>query len=162
MRREAARSRPKAALPPAPTVRLLLQDIAEGIRVLQSRDGVDLSNEQILERARNIVTGLLGNYRTLALKSVMDGLATVAFAKVFGWGVLLSVIPVVAYQGTITLLAKLLEPYLRNPALLDSINATGGMLVFCIALIILELKKIELADYLPSLAFAPLITWLWR
>ena len=45
----------------------------------------------------------------------------------------------------------------RNPALLDSINGTGGMLVFCIALIILELKKIELADYLPSLVFAPLI-----
>jgi hypothetical protein len=45
------------------TVRLLLQDVAEGIRVLQTRDGVDLSDEQILERARNIVTGLLGNYR---------------------------------------------------------------------------------------------------
>jgi len=45
------------------TVRLLLQDVAEGIRVLQTRDGIDLSDEQILERARNIVTGLLGNYR---------------------------------------------------------------------------------------------------
>ena len=45
------------------TVRLLLQDVAEGIRVLRTRDGVDLSDEQILERARNIVTGLLGNYR---------------------------------------------------------------------------------------------------
>jgi hypothetical protein len=45
------------------TVRLLLQDVAEGIRVLQTRDGVDLSDDQILERARNIVTGLLGNYR---------------------------------------------------------------------------------------------------
>jgi hypothetical protein len=45
----------------------LLQDVAEGIRVLQTRDGVDLSNEQILERARNIVTGLLGNYRIRAL-----------------------------------------------------------------------------------------------
>jgi hypothetical protein len=60
--REAARSRQKAA-PPSPTVRLLLQDVAEGIRVLQTRDGVDLTDEQILERARNIVTGLLGNYR---------------------------------------------------------------------------------------------------
>jgi hypothetical protein len=67
--REVARSRQrqKAALPPAPTVRLLLQDIAEGIRVLQTRDGVDLTNAQILERARNIVTGLLGNYRIRAL-----------------------------------------------------------------------------------------------
>jgi hypothetical protein len=67
MRREATRSRQKPALPPAPTVRLLLQDIAEGIRVLQTRDGVDLTNAQILERARNIVTGLLGNYRIRSL-----------------------------------------------------------------------------------------------
>jgi hypothetical protein len=67
MRREAARSRHKPSLPPAPTVRLLLQDIAEGIRVLQTRDGVDLTNAQILERARNIVTGLLGNYRIRSL-----------------------------------------------------------------------------------------------
>lgn len=67
LRREASRSRLKAALPPAPTVRLLLQDIAEGIRVLQTRDGIDLTNEQILERARNIVTGLLGNYRIRSL-----------------------------------------------------------------------------------------------
>ena len=51
------------------TVRLLLQDVAEGIRVLQTRDGVDLSDEQILERARNIVTGLLGNYR---IRSIDD------------------------------------------------------------------------------------------
>ncbi|HVZ88725.1 MAG TPA: hypothetical protein VHG72_17260 [Polyangia bacterium] len=50
------------------TVRLLLQDIAEGIRVLQTRDGVELSDEQILERARNIVTGLLGNYRIRSLE----------------------------------------------------------------------------------------------
>ncbi|MBI3418345.1 MAG: DUF554 domain-containing protein [Verrucomicrobia bacterium] len=105
--------------------------------------------------------GLTGNYRTLAIKAAIDGLSTLAFSKVFGWGVLLSVIPVVAYQGTITLLAKAAGPYLEHRELLDSVNATGGLLVFCIALIILELKKIELADYLPSLAAAALITWLW-
>jgi hypothetical protein len=48
-------------------VRLLLQDIASGIRVLQSRDGMALSDEQILERARNIVAGLVGNYRIVSL-----------------------------------------------------------------------------------------------
>ena len=69
MRREASRARQKSGVPPRPTVRLLLQDIAEGIRVLQTRDGVDLSNEQILERARNIVTGLLGNYRIRSLEA---------------------------------------------------------------------------------------------
>jgi len=65
--REAARSRQKAA--PSPTVRLLLQDVAEGIRVLQTRDGIELTDEQILERARNIVTGLLGNYRIKSIDS---------------------------------------------------------------------------------------------
>ena len=60
MRRDATRSRQKAAASSPPTVRSLLQDIAEGIRMFRTRDGIDLSNEQILERARNIVTGLLG------------------------------------------------------------------------------------------------------
>jgi hypothetical protein len=58
------RAGPNANLP---TVRLLLQDIASGIRVFQSRDGVALSDDQILERARNIVAGLVGNYRIVSL-----------------------------------------------------------------------------------------------
>lgn len=58
------RAGPNANLP---TVRLLLQDIASGIRVLQSRDGIALSDDQILERARNIVAGLVGNYRIVSL-----------------------------------------------------------------------------------------------
>lgn len=109
----------------------------------------------------SVLDGLHGQWHTLAIKALMDGLATMVFVTTFGWGALVSVVPVVAYQGTITLLARALVPLLSDP-LLDSINATGGLLVFCIALIILELKKVELADYLPSLAFAPLLTWLWR
>ena len=58
------RTAPNANLP---TVRLLLQDVASGIRVLQSRDGIALSDDQILERARNIVAGLVGNYRIVSL-----------------------------------------------------------------------------------------------
>jgi hypothetical protein len=50
-----------------PTLRALMDDISAGIRVLQSRDGVELSDEQIQERARNIVTGLMGNYRIASL-----------------------------------------------------------------------------------------------
>jgi uncharacterized membrane protein YqgA involved in biofilm formation len=109
-----------------------------------------------------IQDGLEGRWQTLGIKALMDGLATMAFVTTFGWGAMLSVIPVVAYQGTLSLLAGSLAGFLRNQSLLDSVNATGGLLVFCIALIILELKKIELADYLPSLVFAPLLTWLWH
>lgn len=56
-----------------PTTSHLLRDIAAGIRVLQSRDGVELSESLILERARNIVMGLLGNYRIQALDLGVDG-----------------------------------------------------------------------------------------
>ncbi len=110
----------------------------------------------------SIQDGLDGKWQTLGIKAAMDGLATMAFVGSFGWGAILSVVPVVAYQGTLTLAARLLAPQLQNSPLLDSINATGGLLVFCIALIIFELKKIELADYLPSLAWAPLLTWVWK
>ena len=109
-----------------------------------------------------IQDGLNGYWQPLAIKMVMDGLAAMGFVSVYGGGVILAAIPVIAYQGTITLVSHRLEPLLRAHALLDSVGAVSGMLIFCVALIILELKKIQLADYLPSLAFAPLITWLWR
>jgi hypothetical protein len=48
-------------------VRLLVEDVADGIRVLQTRDGIKLSEEQIVERARNIVAGLIGNYAIQSL-----------------------------------------------------------------------------------------------
>ena len=50
------------------TLRQLLRDVAAGIRVLQTRDGLDLSDAQITERARNIVAGLIGNYRIESLE----------------------------------------------------------------------------------------------
>ena len=48
-------------------MRLLVEDVAEGIRVLQTRDGIKLSEDQIVERARNIVAGLIGNYAIQSL-----------------------------------------------------------------------------------------------
>ena len=109
-----------------------------------------------------LADGLESNWKILAVKALMDGLAMMTFVKVFGWGAMLSVISVVAYQGTITLCVHALEPFLRQHDLAAPITATAGLLIFCIALIILELKKIELADYLPSLIFAPLLTLLVR
>jgi uncharacterized membrane protein YqgA involved in biofilm formation len=109
----------------------------------------------------SIQDGLSGNYRTLALKGVMDGLATMGFVAAFGPGVMLAALPVVAYQGTITLLAGAVEPWLAERALVDSINATGGLLVCTIAPVILDLKRVPLANYLPSLVIAPLLTKWW-
>jgi hypothetical protein len=67
VRRDVVRARLKAAGALPATVRQLLQDVADGIRVFRTRDGIALTNEQILERARNIVAGLVGNYKISAL-----------------------------------------------------------------------------------------------
>lgn len=104
--------------------------------------------------------GLNGNYKILAIKGAMDGLATVGFTAMFGWGSAVAVIPVVAYQGTITLCAGLLEPVLSE-AMIDSIRVTGGLLVYSITVVILEIRKVPLANYLPAMIVAPLLTWWW-
>lgn len=109
-----------------------------------------------------IQDGLSDYFQPLVIKAVVDGLSTMAFVLMFGPGTMLCVLPVVAYQGLISLAARSLEPALRSHGLVDPINAAGGLLIFCVALIILELKKIEVTNYLPALAFAPLIAWLWR
>ena len=106
--------------------------------------------------------GLSGKVQTLAVKSVMDGLATMAFVKTFGIGPIFAAIPVLAYQGSITLAAEALKPLLGNHLLLDSISATGGLLILCISVVILDIQKVPLADYLPSLVVAPVLTWLFR
>lgn len=111
----------------------------------------------------SVQDGLSGYYYPLAVKGVMDGLATLGFVLLFRWGVLFAALPVLVFQGTITLLcAQFLKPFLDTHSLVDAVNAVGGLLVFCVALVILELKKIELADYLPSLIFAPLLAWVCR
>lgn len=106
--------------------------------------------------------GIDNNFRVLALKSVMDGLAAMAFARTFGPGVMLSALPVLAYEGTITLAAKSIQPYLlAKPGMLDALNATGGLVVVCISVVIFEIQKVPLANYLPALIVAPLLALWW-
>jgi uncharacterized protein len=107
--------------------------------------------------------GLSGYFCPLAVKAVMDGLAAMGFVAMFGIGVTLSAVPVLVFQGTISLLiARFLLPFLASHHLVDPINATAGLLIFSVALIIFEVKKIEVTDYLPSLLFAPLLAWWWN
>jgi len=107
--------------------------------------------------------GLSEYFYPLGVKAAMDGLATMSFVLAFGRGAMLSALPVLALQGTLTLVCRqFLKPFLETHNLADSVNAVGGLLVFSVALVILGLKRIHLADYLPSLVFAPLLTWLWK
>ncbi len=105
----------------------------------------------------------VGYFYPLAVKGVMDALAMLSFVRMFGAGSMLAALPVFLLQGTITLACLIyLEPFLRTHALLDSVNAVGGLIVCTVGLVIFEIKKVELADYLPALAVAPLVTWVWK
>jgi len=85
--------------------------------------------------------GLSGYYAPLAIKAAMDALAAMSFVSLFGWGVLFSAVPVLVVQGTITLAcARFALPWLEAHHLTDSVNATGGMLIFCVALVVFEIR----------------------
>ncbi len=105
--------------------------------------------------------GMTGNFLTLAVKALMDGFAAFAFARTFGISVMFAALPVLAIQGTITLLSIWLLQQFPHPAMLPAINVVGGMLVICTTLIVFEVKKVELGDFLPALVVAALLAWWW-
>jgi uncharacterized protein len=111
----------------------------------------------------SVEDGLLaGFFYLLAVKAVMDGLAMTGFAQLFGWGSLLTALPVFVFQAAIIMVCSLyIEPMLRLRGLLDSVNLTAGLLVCTIGLVIFGFKKVELADFLPGLVVAPLLTRFW-
>lgn len=106
--------------------------------------------------------GLAQNFQPLLLKAVMDGLVTMAFVLTFGWTVILAAFPLAAFLITLTHGAQWIEPTLRAWSLVDSVNGVCGLLIFCVALIMFEIRKIDLGDYLPALVVAPWLTWIWR
>lgn len=92
----------------------------------------------------------------LALKSVLDGFASVAFAASLGVGVALSALSVLAVQGTFTVLGFALGDLLTEGQV-DVLTATGGLLLVGVAFRLLRVKQLPVADLLPALLFAPLI-----
>jgi uncharacterized membrane protein YqgA involved in biofilm formation len=105
----------------------------------------------------SIQDGLKGDYSLLAIKSVLDGFAAMAFATTLGAGVLFSVLVILFYQGGISLLASQLNAII-TPAMMSEMTAVGGVLLLGIAISsLLEIKPIRMGNFLPSLAVAPLI-----
>lgn len=105
----------------------------------------------------SISDGLGRGIDQLALKSVLDGFAAMGFAAALGWGVAASAIPVGLWQGAWTLLAVLVGSFLPA-ALVASITATGGVLLLGIGLRLLQIRQIAVADLLPALLVAPVLT----
>ena len=93
----------------------------------------------------------------LALKSTLDGFASIAFAASLGWGVAFSAIPVGIWQGLLTVLALSLGSVMSGAAI-AALTATGGVLLLGVGLRLLNLRAVAVADMLPALIIAPLLT----
>jgi len=92
----------------------------------------------------------------LILKSTLDGFAAMAFAATFGWGVVLSCVPVGIYQFGWTLVGLFLGAILSDYQIL-AMTSVGGILLIGISLRLLRIKSIEIGNLLPALALAPLL-----
>ena len=101
--------------------------------------------------------GLGRGIEQLALKSALDGFASLAFAASLGWGVAAAALSVGVVQGSLTLLGALLGGLLPA-ALVSAVTATGGVLLLGVGLRLLALKMVAVGDLLPALVVAPLLT----
>ena len=113
----------------------------------------------------SIEAGLNHNYEIIVSKGVIDGVTSISFAATMGIGVMFSVIPLLVYQGGITLLAGWVGPYLPG-AVITEMTAVGGALIIAIAINMLGLgrEKIKVGNMLPAIflpiAYIPLAGWI--
>ncbi len=110
--------------------------------------------------------GLASGFQALAIKSVLDGFAAMAFAASFGVGVLATCLTIFVVQGGLALFGMILARLMnssadvaeltKNPLILE-MTAVGGILLIGLSLVLLDVKKPRMANFLPALAIAPLI-----
>lgn len=103
----------------------------------------------------SIANGLTGDIQLLAVKSLLDGVASIAFAAALGWGVALSAITILVIQGAIAGGAFLLRDVMDERTILV-VSAAGGIILIGVALRLLDLRQVRVAAFLPALLLAPL------
>jgi uncharacterized membrane protein YqgA involved in biofilm formation len=103
----------------------------------------------------SLENGLTGDIRLLAIKSLLDGVAAIAFAAALGWGVALSAITVLVVQGGIAAGASAISG-LMDPITILAVSSAGGMILLGVALRLLDLKPVRAANFLPALILAPI------
>jgi uncharacterized membrane protein YqgA involved in biofilm formation len=104
----------------------------------------------------SIENGITGDVRLLAIKSLLDGVASIAFAAALGPGVALSALTILVVQGGIALAAAFFGSGLDERAVLG-IGATGGLMLVGVGLRLMDVKRIRVASFLPALVLAPLL-----
>ncbi len=112
----------------------------------------------------SIEAGLNHNYSIIVSKGVIDGVSSITFAATMGMGVAFSIIPLILYQGAITLLATVVGPYLPAEVITE-MTAVGGIAIMGIAVNMLNIPnlKIKVGNMLPAIflpiAYIPLVQW---
>lgn len=101
----------------------------------------------------SIRDGIDHDYSVLAAKAILDAVFVMAFSASLGRGCIFSAVPVAVFQGTMTLLAALIAPFL-TPAALGNISLVGSMMIFCVGVNIIWGTKFKVADMLPALVIA--------
>ncbi|HTR43017.1 MAG TPA: DUF554 family protein [Pseudomonadales bacterium] len=108
-----------------------------------------------------VADGLSGYVYLLAVKAVMDALAMTGFIRLFRWPSALSAIPVFVFFSAVTMTVQFYVTPRLSALALNSVNATAGLLACVVTIVIFEIRKVELANYLPALAIAPLLVKLF-
>ena len=106
----------------------------------------------------SLESGLTGNHNTLFAKSTLDGIAAIIFSSTMGIGVLFSSVSVLLYQGTITLAAGYIKPFLI-PEVIAQMSSVGGLLIIGLGINMLGTHKIKVGNMLPAV-FIPLIYYI--
>lgn len=97
--------------------------------------------------------GIHGNYTILAAKALMDFVIILVMASSMGKGCIFSAIPVGIFQGSVTLLARLVEPLLTTAAL-SNLSLVGSVLIFCVGINLIWKNTIRVANLLPAIIVA--------
>ena len=101
----------------------------------------------------SIQDGILGDYNTLLMKAILDFVIICVMTASMGKGCAFSAIPVALFQGSITLLARGIEPIMTEPAL-NNLSLVGSMLIFCVGVNLVWEKKFKVANMLPAIVVA--------
>lgn len=102
-----------------------------------------------------IQDGIYGDYSVLAAKTVLDLLIIMVMTASLGKGCIFSAIPVGLFQGGITALSRLIQPFMTDQAL-SNLSLTGSILIFCVGLNLIWGKKVKVANMLPCIVAAVL------
>ena len=107
----------------------------------------------------SIQDGILGDPSILATKSVLDFIIVMVMTCSLGKGCAFSAIPILALEGGMTLLARLIQPVMTDAAM-GSLSMIGSILIFCVGLNLVWGKRIRVANLLPAVALAVAMTFL--